>query len=426
MLSRPSFPYITGYKNYADLPPDQKQAIDRLHQTMVQHKRTILQVSTMAPKLLESSTQQADAAAGQTDQSLKATVRQLDVQVKHLQQTMETLRENTAYTKVLYDKSMTQAYMFAKWPTEAIAQRRGVQLTRPKTAPGQQTQAQLQTLLDQQMVHVDRVERMPSPYLWQVLEGMEQRLASLKREMEVFKNALEQSKKIRGDDVNVTEIVKQHEMLIWKIANGIANLHERVEEVRHLYRQTERGNNVLEEADRDEKGRKRQIDEQLMLQMVNTLPATSAPAAPAPAPGGFGFGSAPAPGPSIFGGTPTPATGSIFGAAPKSAGGSIFGAPTPGGSIFGSPPAPAGGSLFGSTTPAPAGGGMFGSATPAPAPAAGGFSFGGATPAAAPATEAAPAFGFGAAPAGGGGLFGSAQTATTTPKSKNKTRGRRR
>ncbi len=51
---------------YSAFPPDQKRAIEMLHQAMMQHKRTILQVSTMAPKLLEipsttTNQQQADA-----------------------------------------------------------------------------------------------------------------------------------------------------------------------------------------------------------------------------------------------------------------------------------------------------------------------------------------------------------------------------
>ena len=84
-------------------------------------------------------------------------------------------------------------------------------------------------------------------------------------------------------------------------------------------------------------------------------------------------------------------------------------APAAGGGLFGAPaPAPAGGGLFGTPAPAPAGGGLFGAA-PAPAPAAGGGLFGAPAPAA-----AAPAFGAAAAPA------------TSTVRSKSKSRGSRR
>jgi len=93
-------------------------------------------------------------------------------------------------------------------------------------------------------------------------------------------------------------------------------------------------------------------------------------------------------------------------------------APAFGASAFGAAPAPAT-----TATPAPAaGGGLFGSSTiaPTPAPATGtGFGFG-ATPTAATPAAAAPSSGFGfgattAAPAAGGGLFGSTAATPAAP-----------
>jgi hypothetical protein len=406
---------LAGHMKYSELPPDQKQAIDRLQQAMMQHKRTVLQVSTMAPKLLDKNTQQADAAAGQ-DVRLGTTVRHLSMQVQQLQKMLESLREGTDYTKALYERSTTQAYMFARWPTEAVAKRRGANLTKPKAESADaDMQAKLQALLDQEMVHVDRVERMPSPYLWQVLEEVEQRLVGLKQQMEYFKKALDQSKQIKTDDVNVIDIVKQHEMVIAKIANGIVIVHGRVDELRHAYDHYEKGTNVLKEADRREVERKRQLDDKLMMQMVKSLPAQRAPATSAQTSGG-----------GLFATTPAPAPGGLFATTPAPSSGGLFGSSSPAPSLFGATPAPAFGSstpapsLFGATpapAPAPAGGGFFG--TPAPASAGGGL-FGSTAPAPAP---------FGApAPATGGGLFSNTATSSTasTPKSKNKSRSSRR
>jgi rubrerythrin len=397
----------------------------------------------MAPKLLQKP-EQADAAAGQ-ELPLATTVHQISIRVHHLQQQLQTLRQSVDYTKKLYEKSTMQAIMFALWPTEAVAVRRGVQFSRPNQDPtNPDLQAKLQELLDREMAHVDRVERMPSPYLWQVLEEMEQRLTSLKTQMESLNLALEQSKQIPTETVNITAIVKLQEQSIWKVASALANVHSQLEQVRHAYRMYEKGANVLELADQEDREHQQQLDHQMRLQMVKNMPTTTyAPGAPAPpAPGGSIFGSAPSPGGGIFGSAPAPSSGGLFGSAPAAApGGSLFGSTPPasgGGSLFGSAPAPApGGSLFGSA-PAPApGGGLFGALPPTPAPAGGLFGAPAPTPApggglfGAPAPTPAPGgglFGAPAAPAPAGGLFGNTAPSSTssTPKSKNKSRSSRR
>jgi hypothetical protein len=432
---------------YSAFPPDQKRAIDMLHQAMMQHKRTILQVSTMAPKLLEipsttTNQQQADAAAGQ-DIPLATNVHHLSTQVHHIQQQLQSVQQIVDYTKKQYEKSTLQAVMFAKWPTEAVAMRRGVPLSKPTTNISSDSktnadlQVQLRDLLDREMVHVDRVERMPSPYLWQVLEEMEQRLVSLKAQMESLNKALDQSKQIPIENVNVTAIVKLQEQSIWKVAADIAAVHRKVDQLRHSYRMYEKGSNVLELAEQADREHQKHLEHQMRQQMVKAMPANAAPTPGAPPPGGtFGAPS----GGSLFGSTPAPSSGGLFGSTPAAPGsGGLFGntpvPPAPGGFGFGSAPAPAaGGGLFGSAPAAPAAPGGFLGSTPAPAAPgafgapAGGSLFG--------STTAAPAAGgslFGStpvpAPAGGFG-FGSSTTASSsssTPKSsKNKSRSSRR
>ena len=373
----------------------------------------------MAPKLLQKP-QQADAAAGQ-ELPLATTVHGLQTRVHQLQQEVQTVRQSVDYTKQLYEKSTTQAVVYAKWPTEAVATRRGVPLSKQKDANNNpDLQVKLKKLLDQEMTNVDRVERMPSPYLWQVLQEMDQRLLTLKSQMESLNQALKQSKQMPTDTVNITAIVKLQEQSIWAVASKLANVHARVEQLRHAYRMQEKGVNVLELADQEELEHQTQLDYQMRLQMVKTMPAARAPAAPAP--GGSIFGSpAPAAG-GIFGSTPGPAPGgSLFGSTPAPApSGGLFGstpAPAPSGGLFGSTPAPApSGGIFGST-PAPApSGGLFGS-TPAPAPSGGLF---GSTPAPAPSGGT-----FGSTPAPAP-LFGGSSSTSSTPKSKNKSRGSRR
>ena len=466
---------LNGSVPYHQLPPDQKRIIDTLHEAMMQHKRTMAQVSTMAPKLLMTSSTsksasgssasgarigQADMAAGagadsSTLSSLPQKTAHLKSQLKSLQQQFQTLQEQVDHTKLNSETATTQAYMYARWPTEAVASRRGVNLTKSSSKSATSTSAststtsssnnnnddksvqqKIQQLLDRTMTHVDRIEQMPSPYLWQVLRDMEARLELLYTHIEsLHKQLLSSSSQPGGNaPINVTQIVTAQNDAIWNLASQWSSLHHRVDQLRHQYRMYEASTggavvNVLDAAHQQDMAHQQALDHQLKLQMVRAMPAAPASAPPAAAGGSSLFGSStPAPstgfgttGGSLFGSTPAPAGGSLFGSTPAAApaGGSLFGStPTPapaGGSLFGSTPAaaPAGGSLFG-TSPAPAP--AFGAA-PAP-PAAGGGSLFGATPTPAPA--------FGAAPAGGAfGSFGASTTTTTTPK-KNKSRSTRR
>ena len=64
------------------------------------HKRIILAVSTMAPKLLDTSTQQADAAAGQQEAvGLLVTVERLTGNVHQLEQQLKSLYDSMMHTR---------------------------------------------------------------------------------------------------------------------------------------------------------------------------------------------------------------------------------------------------------------------------------------------------------------------------------------
>jgi hypothetical protein len=448
------------------------------------HKRTILAVSTMAPKLLDTSTQQADVAGGQ-ELPLSVTVQRLSGQVQQLEQQLRGLHGSMVHTKQMYETSTAQAIRDAKWPTEFVATRVGVTVTNnnngnssssndqrnaanaatgPTTEEKKKTEAfnrHLKELLDREMTHADQIYRMPSPYLWQCVEEMEERSRILQGQLQSLKETLDISNQVSTDEFDVLGIIQMQEQTIWKVAADLTRVHTRVDELRQLYNLHEKGINVLEEARQKEEQYRHQMDQQMRTLMVKTLPSTlpagagQAPAASAPAPGGSMFGRSPA----------APAGGGLFGT--PSTGSSLFGAPAPGG-LFGAPaaaPAPGGlfgapaaapapGGLFGAPTAAPAPGGLFGAPAAAPAPAAGGLfgapaaapapgglfgapaaaapaAFGVAPAAAAPsafgAAPAAPAFGATPAPAFGapapvaGGLFGSTASAAT-PKSKSRSR----
>jgi len=428
---------LSGQTPYTSLPPQAKQALDAIYQKIMTHRRTMMQVETMAPALLRqddnsrdernSPSSPADAAAGigaGDDGTLLAQLATLKWKVQEYIQTLETYRAEALALRKKCETSTTQAVMYGVWPIEALAARRGVKLKSSdeknnanKADP--QVQNELKDLLDKQAATVDRVERMPSPYMWQAIQDMESRLSSLLDGVNSLQYQLAQSEKAlkegRGAP-DIAKVVQLQTQSLFRVAESVASFHGRVEQLRIKYRQYERGEDVLQKAEAEEAQRQLRLEQQMRLQYVVAAPTAAAPAVP----GAPGAAPVPSTGGGIFGNTAAapapPAGGGLFGSTPAApaAGGGLFGstpaAPAAGGGLFGSTPAApaAGGGLFGSKAPAPApsaGGGLFGSTPAAPAAPAtgGGFSFGGAAP--------APA---GAAPAAGG-LFGAATPAAPAP-----------
>jgi hypothetical protein len=95
---------LAGFMSYSSLPSDQKNSVDSVYQTIMNHKRTILAVSTMAPKLLDISIQQADEAAGQKGEvGLIVTVQRLTGQVHQLEQQLKSLHDSIMHTRKNYE-----------------------------------------------------------------------------------------------------------------------------------------------------------------------------------------------------------------------------------------------------------------------------------------------------------------------------------
>ena len=406
---QPPPPSVSSQTPYSQLPPQVKQVIDGIHEQMMQHKRSMAQVQTMAPVLLRHPTQSADAAAG-ASAPLMEQFQKMAGALQVIESNLQACSREAACVKAKYEQTTTQAVVHGIWPMEALASRKEVKLTTIETKSNPTITEQIRKLLEFQAAHVDRLEKIPSPYIWQALEEMDDRLQELNNSTQLITTYLTQMKNIR--DMGVASVVQGQTALLLQVAQQVTNLQHRVHDLRTKYRHWEKEVNVLDQQKVRDLLAQQKRDEIVKIGYLKA--ASVAPPAPAPAPGaapapGGLFGSAPASS-GLFGNAPTPGVG--FGAAPK-----------PGG-LFGSAPAPApatGGGLFGSTPAAPApaaggGGGLFGSTPAAPAPAAGGGLFG-STPAPAPATggglfgstPAAPA------PAAGGGLFGSTPAAAEAP-----------
>ena len=151
---------FSGNTPYSQLPDNAKRAVDQIYQLMMQHRRTLASVKTMAPSLLvlENAAQgggngsvrgggetpsPADAAAGsprRTSQNNKANVDAaneplpqqmvgLQTQIQTLLQSAETNLAEAQQLKSRAGEMAVQAKMHGAWPIENVAARRGVALS---------------------------------------------------------------------------------------------------------------------------------------------------------------------------------------------------------------------------------------------------------------------------------------------------------
>lgn len=419
---------------YSDLPPHMKQAIDTIHQAIMRHKRSMLSLQAMAPQMLLPGDQGLGHSTTESPSSrtplINEELNRLHIQLNRLQSDVETLQLRARQQKDADENLLLQSIMYAKWPVEALAHRKGIRLTAMTANVLQEekkednlaadVQSRVRESLDRAMSSVDRIEKMPSPYLWHVIHDMEIRLQNLDEQSSRLMKQLDQSAQLEQDLQmyqnplpRVAEIVETHHQALWQLTSRLDHIRSEMELIRYRYRYLERGENVLDKVAAEEYSRQRKLDEEIQLQVFQAPQAGNA-AAPL---GSSALAANPSPGPSSsfsFSGlgAPAPSTGASSTAFSFSSGpGTNAPAPssTSGGTAFsfssGATPSPA--------APAPA----FGQPAPAsgqPAPAFG---------------QPSPAFGQPApAPTFGGGVaspapsaFGFNAAAISTPAAKKKT-----
>jgi hypothetical protein len=394
---------------YSQLPAQYKQAIDQLHDLMMNHERAINQVRVLAPRALQKDAVSNQCLITRELSKLSADVNALDKQLLSNHSTAKALLAD-------HETATVRAVMYGKYPIEGVARRRGVLLPDKKEnvastsnqasssqddATAAATTQRIQQLLDRQLMYIDHVQKVPSPFLWQMVEEYDKQIQSLQDRVQSLENQILNYDKTKGEMDVVYTIAQQHQR-IHELIQVISQLSQHVEKMKlsYSYYESSLGSssgNVLDQ------NRLKQFQEQqqhqhrlqslyLQQQSAATAPATAAPGSAQQTASGGLFGAAPSPG--------------LFSSAPASAGG-LFASPTPApGGLFG--PSPSTSNLFASSTPAP--GGLF-SSTNAPAPATGGL-FGpaptstGFGPAPQPAPAGAGLFTATAPAPTGGGLFG--------------------
>ena len=499
---------ISASTPFSSLPQNAQKMVDDMNSLVHQHKQTMASVTTMLPSLLNKSrrTSDADKAAGSSESSNTQTniaplTRKMQLTQDKLQQLKQELDETSQRVEKVSGASQNLykiTYESAIYPVQSIAARNNIALPQIENQPftdinnnnqnsssttnsSQQPNTsntatnmnttntsmqpiihKLNQMLNENSSHVDRVEGMPSVYLWNMIQDLNQRLVFLHKKLMRMKQELERkSQQTQMELENFANLTTMEELSLGiqiqtenlvRVADMVSNLQTQLEMVKEMYkrqlvkdgiqgqiRMSSLNRNMgigigvglgmdeivlgdgtmdmdpfykadqleLQQEQRLElEVRKRNFEAAANVQGMTphgTVNPTTGAIQSAPAPAGGLFGSstpAPATSGGLFGSsTPAPASGGLFGSTPAPAGGGgLFGASTPG---------PASGGLFGST-PAPAsGGGLFGTSTPGPA--SGGLL--GSTPA--PSTSGG-LFGAKAptpAPVGGGFSFGTTPAA---------------
>ncbi|KAL7547348.1 hypothetical protein ACHAWF_014091 [Thalassiosira exigua] len=461
---------LSGNTPYSQLPDNAKRAIDQIYQLMMQHRRTLASVKTMAPSLLDVEDgaiarqnlgiggelpSPADAAAGSPRRpeavardTLKGKTAALRNQIQDLLRSAESNLAGAEELKVRAGEAAAAAKVHGAWPVEGVAARRGVALsTAPApgpapTAGGAASSANvtgmpdaeaaiLQRVLDARAARVDRVEAMPSPYFWEVLRDFERRVEAVHRDVEAVRSRLavaEEAERLlrpgaRADEASATGLVPYDGGVgaadaplprrLAALARSQNDLFLRTAaRAAHAHDALEQAKARYQRLARASRGGwyddpfLRADAEEVRREREVRDRIAEERLATAPPPPAAPV-AAPAAGGAFGQPAPAPVTGGLFGAPAPAAGGGLFGQPAP---------APAAGGLFGTPAPAPAGG-LFGAPTPAPAPVGAGLFGSTATPTPAPAGGGL--FGSTATPApapAGGGLFGS--TATPAPAGK--------
>lgn len=299
--------------HYSSLPEHYRRAIDSIHDAMMKHKRTMSQIKTMRPSGLVTE-----------DSSLPAQVQKLQRETLGLENDLRKTREVVDAQGVHSETLLTQIFHFGIWPTEAVAVRRGVRLSEMvEEKKDDELQTRIRALLDGQMVHVERLERMPSPFLLQLMDTMQERADKLKTMLRKLEYEMNQSR-----DVNVHSILGLQHQQLHQVASKIVAIQQEMQKLRATYQVYERGENVIEKADREEFERKQREEDAILMHYLkagqsNASQQQQTPGAPAPA----------------FGASPAPATSFSFGSTTTT-------------------PAPAFGSTTTPTAPAPLGGGF--------------------------------------------------------------------
>ena len=274
----------------------------------------------------------------------------LQTQIRDLLQSAESNLAEARMLKSAAGEAAAQAKMHGAWPVENVAARGGVALSSVREMLGDHHRhhhggggggpasslnvsgmtnvdaVALQQIMDMRASRVDRVEPMPSPYLWEVLGDFERRVSAVSRDVEAVRARLaiaEEAERLRSAGVGgggggggasslilyegggglaaaaggggsaplssrLATMARSQSDLFLRIAAQAARAHEGLEEAKLRYQrfcQHTRGGYYEDpflRADVEEFSRERDMQHRILSeQLATALPAKEAAAAPA-------------------------------------------------------------------------------------------------------------------------------------------------
>jgi hypothetical protein len=298
-------PAISGNMYYSQLTPQMKQMIDTMHEAMVQHKKTMFQLQSMGPQLLQKKPDASKFSRSAVESHatgitpLQENIQQLQVQLERLQQDMKKLHATIQKQHGITEQAVVQATIYATWPVEGLAARKGVVLPISATVPvdadseekkneeslrQHDVQAKIRQALTRGMAAVDRIDRMPSPYYWDTLHALEQRTVQLTEEMTSLQSQLEQRISQRQwSAASVQDVIESQHVLVHRLSGQLDQIRDAMQCVRLRYRQYEKGENVLDAITIAEQESQRILQEKVLLhylQAASAAPSTNVAATP--------------------------------------------------------------------------------------------------------------------------------------------------
>ena len=345
---------------YSNLPPQAQGVIDQIYNNALRNQRTIATIKTLEPRLLDKTNL---AASGYVEEEKKsssldrisdhdeASDLYLPIQIESLQTQIQTVKTSIDQSLARVQELQSQSRKAASevlsegvWPMEALAARRGVQLTYFDTASEekQKMERKMEHMLDREAALVDRQEQIPSQFMFNLLRTLEGRAAEIQRNIDLLQNQLDIVIRSNEDDQNtqhqpgygrpkerrvtgeeISAIFKVQNDALLRVAGAVATAHDQLDALRARWRRYHgSADDPFRKADAEEILVKNRLEVKMRADMALARPPAPAAAVPAPAPASGGlFGTS----------TPAPASGGLFGtSAPAPASGGLFGTSAPG------------------------------------------------------------------------------------------------
>jgi len=243
---------FTSSTPYHALPPHIQQMIDQTYNIMHQHHHTMSSLETMAPFMLQSSsnnnTSDADKAAGHlpleptnslANAPLLLECSKARAKLKHLTKSIQQSIQDSQHILERSVDVYKQTFQYIAWPTEACAAKHGIilpllpeniatgtsnsQVTNG-TSLNQQGQNQtpstfkeiqqkLNSVLASQASQVDRTEKVPSPYFWITLSQLQEQGNMVHERLQTFQTEIRLLSKSLSEDRGEDRLLEQQQMM---------------------------------------------------------------------------------------------------------------------------------------------------------------------------------------------------------------------